>query len=175
MTPVSRTMNPTASVSPMRRFVTTLIAAAAILGLMTASAVPAHASKSSDDLAKILAGIAAIVIIGKALDNDRRDDAVTRHRRHQQVIEPDWRSRKHYPYSRYEYRELPRACAFQIVGEHRDRISYSERCLKDKGYHYRLPHNCARNVVIYGRNDRLYSARCLEDAGFHAGRGRRDR
>lgn len=57
------------NLTPATRKISTALAAAALaLGAMTATALPARAN--SDDLAKILAGTAALVIIGSAL-NDR--------------------------------------------------------------------------------------------------------
>lgn len=56
------------SLTPATRKITTALAAAALaLGAMTATALPARAD--GNDLAKILAGTAALVIIGSALKN----------------------------------------------------------------------------------------------------------
>lgn len=53
-----------------RKIVAALGAAAIALGAMTATALPARAD--SDDMMKVIAGVAAIAIIGSALnDNDR--------------------------------------------------------------------------------------------------------
>ncbi|MDZ4096030.1 MAG: hypothetical protein U1D35_14115 [Paracoccaceae bacterium] len=62
----------------MKRFVTTVAAAATALGLMTAAAMPAKAG--NDDVAKVLAGIAAIAIIGSIIDNDHKRDNRARDR-----------------------------------------------------------------------------------------------
>ncbi|MGB8813555.1 MAG: hypothetical protein WCC57_10245 [Paracoccaceae bacterium] len=149
-----------------KRFVMTLAATAVAFGAMTAGATPARANDASDDLAKLLAGIAAVVIIGKAIQDNRRHDDVAPPTPNPPV---DW-PRPHDKRGKW----LPQVCAFEVDGLRHDRIVYSGRCLRHEGFDAPLPRECARKVRIHGDNDRFFSARCLEDAGFRTGRRHHD-
>ncbi|MDP2737201.1 MAG: hypothetical protein Q8O82_00435 [Pseudorhodobacter sp.] len=131
-----------------KRFATTVAIAAIALGLLTAAAVPAHADKNSDNVAGILAGIAAVAIIANVLDNTKHS-----------AVNESAPTVTHLSV-------LPANCALWIEGQDRNHAIYSERCLKQRGYIYNLPGNCAHNARIFGRDDRIFTARCLADAGF---------
>lgn len=149
----------------LKRFTTTIAIAATALGLLTAAAVPAHASKTSDEFAKALAGIAALAIIANSIDRNQRSHVTPKP---QPYYQP-------HPYNPPVVRTpvLPAVCALRSDGRRRGEVLFSERCLKDQGFYYRLPQSCARNVHTRGRNDRVYPAWCLENAGFRIGRSHR--
>ncbi len=154
----------------MQRFTATIAATALAMGMMTATAVPARADRNSDNIAKMLAVVAAIALIAKASDKKKNDD----HR-------PDVRPGKRNPPVVVKPRphvtvqpSLPRVCAIEVNGLRHDRIAYGERCLRQRGFDYRLPEYCAYDVRIGGRNDRVYPESCLKEAGFDQ-RGKRNR
>ena len=134
-------------------FVVLLMAVA----LLAATAMPSHADKRGDNLAKIIAGALVIGLIAKTIDDNKHRDKPKPHR-----PQP-------YPEPTYQPR-VPSVCAISIDSNSGDAVTmYSQKCLRREGFDYRLP-NCARDVRIYGEADRVYSAQCLRDAGFRLGR-----
>ena len=122
------------------------------ISLLAATAMPSHAERRNNDLAKILAGALVIGLIAKSID-DNKD-------RHKPKPQPE---------PVYEPR-VPSVCAISIDSNSGQPVTmYSQKCLRREGFDYRLP-NCARDVRIYGEADRVYSAQCLRDAGFRLGR-----
>lgn len=136
---------PTARGVSGRCFATLMTAGAAILALVLATAMPAHADKK-DDLAKAL--IAALVI-GAIIHETKRNDPTPA-----PLPDPVAQPR------------VPAVCAIQIDGAQRSVTLYPESCLRREGFNYRLPRGCASNAQIFGRDDRVYSIQCLRDAGF---------
>ena len=134
---------------PLKRLMAILAAGVTALSLMVASAVPAHADRQSDNLAKALAAAVAIGIIVHSVNKGRAHPAP--------VITPVRRA------------VVPAICAIEISGARRDRVIYPERCLRREGFDARLPRDCAIHVRIHGREDRAYGERCLRDAGFRIG------
>lgn len=140
---------------PLRRLLATLAAGVTALSLMLATAVPAHADRRSDDLAKAVAAAIALGLIVHSIDRGRADPAP--------VATP------------VRHRAVPAVCAVEVRGARRDRVVYPERCLRREGFEARLPRDCAVHIRIRGREDRAYGERCLLDAGFRIGGGRDDR
>jgi hypothetical protein len=108
----------------LRRITATLGAAALALGAIAASSVPARAN--GDDLARVLAGTAALVIIGSAIkDANRHGHPATRvqpvspaHGWHGDRQRPGWhddRGWRRHDEPRYRDRRLDRAPASCIV------------------------------------------------------------
>ncbi|NUB46330.1 hypothetical protein GEU84_018215 [Fertoebacter nigrum] len=184
--------------SLFRRLTATLTAAAMALALTGASAAPARAD--GEDVAKIIAGIAALAIIAKAIDNknDRKDKPVAVTPTHPKP--PHWGhdrprhdpprygrphhdddrygnhrpDRPRYDRPRHDIRspELPRSCALELrTRQGQTATVYSARCLDREGFSHRLPRQCASDYSIRGRTDRVYDARCLVSAGFRTRRG----
>ena len=139
---------------PMRRLVATLTAGVTALSLMLASAVPAHADRQSDNIAKALVAALAIGAIVHSIDKNRTPAPAPTPVRSPRV---------------------PSVCAIEVSGARRDVTFYPERCLRREGFTYRLPRDCAIDIRIRGRVDRAYGERCLRDAGFRVGgQDRRD-
>lgn len=139
--------------NPIKSLMGGLTALAVAASLLMASALPSHADKKGDDLAKALA---AIIIIGTIANNiDNKNDA---------------KKRPHHPKPQpAKHPRVPGVCAIEIDSNAgRPVTMYTESCLREEGFNYRLP-NCARSVRIYGQRDRVYSAQCLRDAGFKLG------
>ena len=130
------------------------------IALLAATAMPSHADKRGNDLAKIIAGALVIGLIAKTID-DNKDRNKTKPHRREPYREPTYQPREP---------RVPAVCAISIDSNSGDAVTmYSERCLHREGFDYRLP-RCARDVRIYGQDDRVYSAQCLRDAGFRLGR-----
>ncbi|WP_054006025.1 hypothetical protein [Cypionkella psychrotolerans] len=127
------------------------------ISLLAATAMPSHADKRGDNLAKIIAGALVIGLIANSIDNNKHHDKPKPHK-----PQP-------YPEPVYQPR-VPSVCAISIDSNSGNAVTmYSQNCLRREGFDYRLP-NCARDVRIYGEADRVYSAQCLRDAGFRLGR-----
>ncbi|MCU0816500.1 MAG: hypothetical protein MUF74_08525 [Cypionkella sp.] len=141
---------------PLSRLVATLVAGATALSLLAATAVPARADDSGEQLAKaLLAAIAIGAIVHQVDKNKRRAEAPV------EVRDP-------------RGLRLPRVCAIEVTGNRRNTTVYGERCLREEGVRARLPRHCAFEARIYGKTERLYPETCLREAGFRAG-GRDDR
>ena len=119
---------------------------------------PAQAA-DHEDLAKLLAGIAAIAIISRAIRDDDRSETRTQTQRHRHAGIPPNR------------RVLPFEC-FRRVDTRHGRIGvFGKRCLNNN-YRFadRLPERCAVRVRVGDRLRPAYRAQCLRNAGFTARR-----
>ncbi|MCB6179389.1 hypothetical protein LHP98_14800 [Rhodobacter sp. Har01] len=133
------------------RFFAGLAAAAAVLALVLASALPARADKRSDDLAKALLGIIVLgAIVNELNDNDRKPAPAPVHKKKHKADRP----------------RIPAVCAIQIDGQRRSVTVYPESCLRDEGVRAKLPRHCSHEARIYGKWDRIYGVDCLREAGF---------
>ncbi|MBE1285286.1 MAG: hypothetical protein GJ676_18380 [Rhodobacteraceae bacterium] len=147
--------------APHKKFIATiLIAALAVTGF---TATPARAD---EDVAKVLAGLAALAIIGAAISNDRDDHVV--HRRQPVRIDPNPNKQNHVrpippAIARYD---LPRQCvrSFPELGGKR---VLGLACLKQNYRHVQaLPYAC-RVSVERGRKQRTgYETLCLRERGY---------
>ncbi|MDD9923869.1 MAG: hypothetical protein OXQ92_16550 [Boseongicola sp.] len=165
----------------MNRFTATISGFAIALGM----AVPAPAQADSDDLAKWIAGAAALAIIAKAIDdrNDRKKAAASAHRRsveqystydNRRIIDGTIR-----PYHKNRdtkikaarNKPLPRTCLRVIETNRGERLGYQSRCL-ERNYRYadRLPRSCETIVRTNGRFQSIYGARCLRRDGWKVAR-----
>ncbi len=125
---------------------------------VTSTATPAMANDREDEIAKLLFGLAAVAIIGKAI-NDRNDN-----RRAQVTVTPTRPRDVSIPQNR---RVLPSQCFRRIDTWDGPVRMFGRRCL-ERNYAFadRLPQRCAFSVqgprhVRYG-----YRPRCLRNAGF---------
>jgi hypothetical protein len=143
--------------SPVKRFMATVTAGVTVLSMLVATAIPAHADRASDNLAKAVVGA---LIIGAIVNSTNRGHAAP-------APAPE-------PVHEVRSPRVPQSCAVEISGARRTVVLYPERCLRREGFDYRLPRGCATEIRMRGRTDRAYSAQCLSDAGFRVGGGRRD-
>lgn len=148
----------------VRRFTATVAAAATALALMTAAAVPARADSRSDDFAKALAAVAAVAIVGSAL-NDNND------RRATPVHQPRYKQERH---RKHRATVLPDRCAVEVRGRRHNSVAYIERCLRRSGIDQRLPRQCEVSIRMRGRDRTAYDQDCLLNFGFRT-QGRGDR
>ena len=165
-----------------RKALATLGVAAFILtGL---SSVPAQAE--SKDLARALAAIAGIAIVGKLIHDRKKDkkrdhEVVTRRR----PVDPIPIYRPHRPRRvdptpvhprplprRVDRRQLPQHC-FRSFDTPQGRFHmFGRQCLK-KNYAFvnRLPKHCAQRIRTYNGKRNGFDARCLRREGYSLARG----
>lgn len=136
----------------MKRQANFVVALVIAISVLAASALPSHADKRGDNIAKFLAGALVIGLIANSIDNNKHHAAPTP--KPQPIGLP----------------RVPSVCAISIDSNSGDAVTmFPEKCLRREGFNYRLP-DCARSVRIYGESDRIYSAKCLREAGFKVGR-----
>jgi hypothetical protein len=156
-----------------RRFTATLAATAAVLALMTAAAVPARADQQSDDFAKAVAAIAAIAIVGSAINTKDDHSATAPHR---PKAQPVYRApHRGYSEPQRHRREavLPSWCAMEVRDRRHISVVYPERCLRRAGFDQRLPRRCEISVGGgRGWSRTAYDQNCLLNSGFRI-QGRR--
>lgn len=179
----------------MTRFATLTVSALTALGVLLSPA-PATAA-DGDDIAGILAGVLAVGIIAKAID-DRKD-----RKKAQTVVEPRrtteygrLRSLDDEGYIRrgnrvirgsvspwmdggkgpkagrgYKKQPLPASCLRRLETARHDRQVYAARCL-NRNYKFanRLPRACAFNVETRRGLRTVYGARCLKRDGWRTAR-----
>ena len=124
---------------------------------LTSLAPTSAQANDHEDLAKLLAGIAAIAIISRAVRDDDRSRTRTHTQTHRHAGIPPNR------------RVLPFEC-FRRVDTRNGRIGvFGKRCLNNN-YRFadRLPQRCLVHVPIRDRFRPAYRAQCLRNAGFTA-------
>lgn len=162
------------------------ILTATIAGLAIAGSLftPAAARADGDDIAKAIAGIAAVAIIARAIDrrNDRDNLTTIGSRRLGSVDRYDGRrgtDRTIHRYDRrgpkagrgYKKHPLPRACLRVFETRRGDRLAYGARCV-NRNYKFasRLPERC-ETVLRTRRGFRtVYGSRCLRRNGWKVAR-----
>ena len=158
-----------------RQFIATIAAVAiAITGF---SAAPARAG--DDDLAKALAVILGLAVVGTAI-NKRNDDKKARQHApvHKPRVEPHRVQPRHghiqpRPLPRHVNRKLlPQRCLFNLQTERGRNIQgFGQRCL-NRHYQYTnaLPQQCTRRVWTRNGWGYAYGARCLDKFGYQLAR-----
>ena len=140
-----------------RKFIVTVLAlSVAITGF---NAAPARAN--GEDLAKILAGVAVLGIIGAAIHERKKD---RRERPHVDPI-PDRHPRPLPP--RLHRYDLPAQCLSTVRrrGHHQELLG--ARCLRRNYDHFReLPQACYTEVETRHDQARGYEPRCLRQYGY---------
>jgi len=154
-----------------RTFIAAILSAALALTGLTAN--PARAD--SDDIAKWIAGAAALAIIGSAIanrDDDDRRRAVTRNRGFHHDYDRGRYHRKHdrrFKHSNRNQRLLPLRCHVREFSRHGRIGGFDRRCLhRNYGHFNALPHQCA--VRVGGRSRVIYRDRCLHRHGYRVSR-----
>ncbi|MFP4273503.1 MAG: hypothetical protein ACLFRU_00620 [Paracoccaceae bacterium] len=167
------------------RFLASLLAGAIALAGLAGS--PARAADERD-IARILAGTAALVIIGKALQDSHKEDGkrkVVIDRSHPRLEQPprhahrdraqrrhwDKRDRRH-DWTRRDARALPGECLRIVQTRHGQQRLFSRHCLQREYRHVnRLPGQCHVRVRTEHGPRTGYAAACLRRSGYHlAGR-----
>ena len=159
-----------------RKFIAAVVAAAMLItGL---SAAPARAD--SDDLARALAAIAGLAIVGTVIKNrnDRRDEKrneVSRGYTHDPAPRHSLRPKhtvKPRPLPQRVSRNLLPGDCLRSYNTRDGRIRmFNARCLDRNFVHAdRLPDRCFREVRTRDGRRRGYEARCLRDRGYELAR-----
>lgn len=157
-----------------RSFISIILAAAIAITGMTAA--PAQA-RDRDDIAKWIAGAAALAIIGSAIAENRRDDSVTRYRGYDNNFRHYNKNKryshghkKHYKnYGRNRAYELPSKCVRKVRSHYGEIYGYGRRCMLNNYSHFNsLPHDC----VVQGWNPNgqartVYNGNCLSNYGYY--------
>lgn len=157
-----------------KKIFTTLIAGSIAIAGMTAS--PARAD--SEDVAKVIVGIAALSIIAKALEEDgnvavhhdrsshwhRHPNGVRHNHPHQHGHH---RTYGHTDKSYYGRKDLPAECVRRHE-THRGRVVFLGRqCLKNNfRYFNSLPNRCRVQTQTYKGMRYGYQISCLRDKGY---------
>ena len=165
---ISRTHPPRPQ--PHRKFIAMILALS--LAVSGFSAAPARAD---EDVAKFLAGVVALGLIGAAVNDARKD-------RKREVYTYSHGSRSHDDGRRHrdEYRHQPRplpkhvakydlpAHCVKIVPQYsQSRTVVSHHCLsKNYGYVNSLPGQCRLSVWNGHKQRTAYKTRCLEKNGY---------
>lgn len=165
-----------------RKFISVLCAAA--VGVTAFSAAPARAD--DDDLARALAAVLGVAILGKIIHESQKDDAPKVTRRYDP--KPEYRS--HQPrhverdHGRIQPRDLPRRVQRdtrrrvdrrllpgQCLRSHNTQLGrivmMGKRCL-EANYRFsnRLPQACAQRIRTHEGKRQGYDARCLRQNGY---------
>lgn len=128
----------------MTKYFTATLAAAAV-ALAGFTAAPARAD--GKDVAKVLAGIAALYIIGKAID-DRKDRRVA-------------------PAPQPVRRALPLSCVRTVQTRKGEVQMLGQRCINRRVGHVNLPNRCERQIRRYdGGHRTMFKRSCLERHGY---------
>jgi len=130
-----------------RKFIALIVASAVAVAAVAASSAPARAD--SQEVAKVLAGLAALAILGAAISDSRDNDV-------QVVTRPSYPQGGYYPPRAYQpvppryYQPVP------------------PRPLPPAVSRYDLPAECLSNFTVRGGSVRLFGARCLQNKYRHA-------
>jgi hypothetical protein len=143
-----------------KHFIATVMGLA--MTVTSISAMPARAL-SEQDLAKLLFGATALVIIGAAVNNDKKHKPAPVAREHHS------KPRETHRAPRSARHALPARCGrtFRLQGGHRVH-AYGKNCLSQANVNQRhLPSECRFNATNqYGRTVRGYKTHCLKRNGF---------
>ncbi|MGB7242433.1 MAG: hypothetical protein WBC93_10145 [Sulfitobacter sp.] len=155
-----------------RKFIAAIVSTAMLVTGI--SAAPARAD--TDDLAKALAAIVGVAIIGSAINNrkHRKEDAQRARQAapvQRRYVDPGYRVQPRPLPRRVARKLLPGQC-LRTFNTRRGTLSvFGERCLQNNYRHVnRLPSNCYRTVRTRNGQRRGYEAQCLRSSGYKLAR-----
>jgi hypothetical protein len=159
-----------------RKFISTVLAASiAVTGFFAA---PARAG--DDDVAKVIAGMAALFIIGSAIKKSRNDDNhgynnhVSRGNRYEgdiQEAQPRRHTRPRPLPQRANRKKLPSECLRRFETRRGTVRMMAQRCLeRNYRFTHALPQQCHTRVRTENGKRRGYAMRCLRDRGYSIAR-----
>ncbi|NRB16344.1 MAG: hypothetical protein HRU33_01880 [Rhodobacteraceae bacterium] len=145
--------------NPQRKFIAFILAASiAITGF---SAAPARAG---DDVAKLLAGLAVLGILGVAINKDRHQRSTVTRRA--VVPAPVYQRPRPLPPRVTRY-DLPEKCLRYFPAFRDGRALLGRKCLRKNYRHVKaLPQQCRVTVGNGSRNKSAYKPRCLRRNGY---------
>jgi hypothetical protein len=131
----------------------------ASLALTSVTVTPARAD---DDVGKVLAGIAALLVIGAAVNKNKHrkeNQNVTRH------VQPNtWAPA---PKHRRHVKKAPQRCLRNQWTHRGNREVYGARCMK-RHANAQPPNRCLRHAEVNQGPRRFYTKRCLRKNGWRA-------
>lgn len=158
-----------------RKFIALVLSTALVItGFSTAPA------RAGDDTAKLLAGLAALALIGAAIQNNKRDRYVVS-RNPVYTPPPVYKPRPvHKPHGKYYTKpaapkitrlDLPGQCLRTKSVNGRARNLFGNRCLKTNyAFNGTLPKACRLGYWDGGRNRVGYEPLCLRENGYRFAR-----
>lgn len=160
---------------------TTVLTSAAMIGILSA---PAPARADSEDVGKIIFGIAAAALIAKAINerNDRKEvsrsqagqlGSIERYRLNdRRILDGSIRPYNQQKTRRgYKNNPLPQACLRIIETNGRESLGYNSRCVS-RNYEFasKLPSRCETILRTNRGFKSVYEARCLRREGWRVAR-----
>ncbi len=156
-----------------------LIAGITALSLTLAAAVPAQAQgMNREDVGKLLIGLAAVAVIGAAIEEnrDRNSDRSTPvHDRHDWNginRNNDWSDlNRQHSSNRDRHRALPHGCLRTVETRFGNQRMFGKRCLERNYRHVNsLPDRCAVRIYTNDGPRRGFDPLCLREQGFRTDR-----
>lgn len=162
-----------------RKFIAAIVGAA-----LTITAIGSAPARADEDLARALAAIVGIAIVGKVISDNRSDDkkksTVTRNRNTTHHSTRPYYNRSDNWIRRVEPRPLPRRVERRLLPgdclrsfntrDGRYRI-FGKRCLQRNYQHVRsLPRSCEVSFRTGNQKRHGYGARCLHRKGYQLAR-----
>ena len=158
-----------------------LIAGITALSLTLATTTPLHAQGiDRDDVGKLLFGLAAIAVIGTAIDQNRnrnrdRNRTTQAHQTPRSGgINPNnsWSDlNREHEANNNGRRTLPRSCLQTVETRFGNQRLFGQRCLERNFRHVnRLPDRCAVRVYTTNGPRRGFDPHCLREQGFRSDR-----
>ena len=146
-----------------RRRLHPFVASVMALALVFASLAPRPAAAASE-LEKFLFGAATLLIIGTAIENERRRE----HSAHRVTPSaPKNVAPKAAPKKKARAARLPEYCLRTVRSPKGPRLIYDRRCLRDNYRQYSdLPRECRTVISSPNGERRGYRTGCLYRAGF---------
>lgn len=155
-----------------RQFIALVLSAALAVTGMTAQ--PAHAG--NDDVAKWIAGLAVLGIIGAAIADDRKKSS--RQTYQQNNVQKFKHTPKKYKHKSKKHRRnhmaLPARCRVTERMQGKEVRGFRRGCLKRHDVDVRnLPRHCALKVRDRQTGNRrvIYTSRCMRQQGYSVARG----
>ncbi len=150
----------------MKRLVIPAILAAAVA---TAAPSPAPAADTRD-IAAVFAGLVALGLIAKAIDDAKDDDRASAAAPAAKTpAAPIWGRSNGYDNRNRKtgFAKLPPQCRYRVQTESGSRFAYDRQCLSRSYRHVaHLPPQCERRIRTGSGLARVYSEPCLADRGF---------
>ena len=150
---------------------------AGLTALSLALSVPTTAHAGNDDVAKALAGLALIAIVGAALsDNNGRAQVQvtppqTYPNRREGVRGHDDHRRGNWGHNARRVAPLPEACSIELSRHGETRELYNSRCLRRTYANFdALPSDCQTTYRQNGHTRNGFNASCLRQYGFRTER-----
>lgn len=150
---------------------------AGLTALSLALSVPTTAHAGNDDVAKALAGLALIAIVGAALaDNNGRAQVQvtppqTYPNRREDVRGHDDHRRDNWGHNARRVAPLPEACSIELSRHGETRELYNSRCLRRTYANFdALPSDCQTTYHQNGHSRNGFNASCLRQYGYRAER-----